>query len=442
MVSYAKNKWLLMETPPTMPQDLTYNHSLAKAIIDRALETECHLLTETESKAMLSAYGIPVNPTETATTPESAATIAASLGFPVALKVLSRVISHKTEVDGVRLNLNDEGEVQRAYEEIMGSVQKEMPQAQIDGVTVQTMVENPDHELIVGASFDRGFGPILLFGAGGVAANFLEDRAVELPPLNRLLARRFMEKTRIYKLLEGVRGMAPANVSRIEEILIRLSLLVTDFPEIWELDINPLVVKGDTIMAVDARVVVAPKKVAAPLHLSISPYPNQYESNWVMGDGTPVLLRPVRPEDEPLMKELLESLSGRSSYLRFFKTLRDFSHEWLAHITQIDYDRELAMVAITQPPFQERILGESRLVHELTGDAAEFAIIVGDRWQGKGLGRKLLELLIDIARERGIQRVKGFIMPENINMIKLCEKLGFIKSHDRDLGTFIVEIEL
>ena len=442
MVSHAKNRWLLMETPPTMPRDLSYNHSLAEAIIDRALETECHMLTETESKAVLSAYGIPVNPTEIANSPESAAAAAASLGFPVALKVLSREVSHKTDVDGVRLDLNDEGEVRRAYEAILESVTRELPQAQIEGVTVQNMVENPDHELIVGATFDRGFGPILLFGAGGVAVNFLEDRAIELPPLNRLLARRFMEKTRIFKLLKGVRGIASANLVLIEEILIRLSLLVTDFPEIRELDINPLVAKGDIIMAVDARVVVAPKMVTAPLHLSISPYPNQYESNWVTGDGTPVLLRPIRPEDEPLMKELLESLSGHSSYLRFFKTLKEFSHEWLAHVTQIDYDRELAMVAITQPPFKERILGESRLIHELTGESAEFAIIVGDRWQGKGLGRKLLEVLIGIARERGIRRVNGFIMPENKNMIKLCEKLGFHKSYDRNLGTHIVEIEL
>ena len=297
--------------------------------------------------------------------------------------------------------------------------------ARLDGVTVQPMVQRTNLELILGAKRDQDFGPVILFGMGGVLTEVLKDRAIALPPLNRLLAKRLMEQTRVYRLLQGYRNMPPADLERLEEILIRLAQLVTDFSEIQELDINPLAVAANGFTAVDARVLLKPSEIPATLHLVISPYPDQYEEHTKTNEGTDIFIRPIRPEDAPLLVDLFDSLSPRTVYLRFFSPLKTLPRSMLARFTQIDYDRHIALVAISQSQSNEKMLGVARVILGRTLTEAEFSVVVSDKWQGKGIGAALLQRCLDIARERGIQKVTGSVLAENIQMLTLGRKLGF-----------------
>ncbi|MEJ2671046.1 MAG: bifunctional acetate--CoA ligase family protein/GNAT family N-acetyltransferase [Deltaproteobacteria bacterium] len=440
MYFYTRHLELLQETPPRLPQDVNVNSRQARTFIRQCLERPGGVLTELESKAILSAYGIPVNRTVAASSGADAASVAQAVGFPVALKINSPDVSHKSEVGGMRFNLENEQEVAAAYEEIITTVRASQPEAQVLGVTVQTQEKDSTCELIIGSKRDPDFGPLILFGAGGVFTEVLEDSAVDLPPLNLLLARRLIEKTRVSRVLKGYRSAPPTDLDALAEILVRVSQLVTDFPEIVELDINPLLVIDGHLVAVDARIIVHPTKVPPPRHLIIAPYPNQYESDWMLRDGTPVLLRPMKPEDEPLVSDFLSKCSEETIFFRYFKLIRNWTHEMLIRFTQNDYDREIGLMAIGQPPGPEVMMGVSRMVMAADRSSAEFAVIVADPWQGKGLGPKLVERITEIAREQGVKLLHGDVLAQNQPMLDMVKRLGFALHKDAEGGTYRVEM--
>jgi acetyltransferase len=425
MYSYTRNLELLQETPPQLPSEIKVNTRQARSFIEECFSRQMLLLSEIEAKAILSAYGIPVNPTLTASSAAAAVAAAQKLGFPVVLKIHSPDISHKSDVDGVRVSLKDEADVTRAYEDIIARAKSFKPEARILGVTIQTQVEKAPLELILGAKKDPYFGPLLVFGMGGIFTEVFKESAVDLPPLNLLLARRLMERTRIYRILQGYRNIPPANLDELAGILVRLSQLVTDFPEIVELDINPLLISDGRPICVDARIVLEPSQVPAPRHLIIAPYPNQYESDWLLEDGTPVLLRPMRPEDEALVEELLKNCSDQTLYFRYFHLIKKFPHSFLIRFTQNDYDREIGLAAFGIPPGPEVMMGVGRLVMTPERDTAEFAVIVADPWQAKGLGEKLISRAIEIARDYGVKSLWGEVLAENVPMLGLVKKMGF-----------------
>jgi len=422
---FSQNSEILQQVPSRLPRRMEFDRHKAKALIQAALKAQNHLLTEMESKTLLSAYGIPVNRVIEATSAAEAANKAKDMGFPVVLKIHSRDVTHKSDADGVWLDLKNEQEVSKAYEQMMCNVKSYNSKASLEGVTVQPMIRHSGVELILGVKKDRDFGPVILFGRGGVLAEVFKDRSIALPPLNRLLARRMMEHTLAYRLLQGYRNIPPANLELLEEILIRLAQLVTDFAEIEELDINPLVVTENGFSAIDARVLLKPSDTSAPLHLVISPYPDQYEEHTTTGSGVEIFIRPIRPEDAPLLVELFESLSPRSVYMRFFTPLKSLPHSMLARFTQIDYDRHIALVAITESQADEKMLAVARVIVGRNLREAEFAVAVGDSWQGNGIGAALLKRCLAIARERGIENVHGTVLAENTQMLALGRKLGF-----------------
>jgi acetyltransferase len=442
MYFYSRHLELLQETPPRMPREITVNHKQARNFIDQCLARKARILSELESKAILSAYGIPINSTVAASSARDAAHEAKNLGFPVVLKINSPDIPHKSEAGGVCFNLHNEKEVMRAYEEMMHQVRSHHAQANILGVTVQTQETKPDLELLLGSQRDPDFGPLILFGLGGVFTEVLKDWAVDVPPLNLLLAKRLIQKTRAYQIIQGYRHIPPGNLDLMAEILVRMSQLVTDFPEIVELDINPLILSGDKVVAVDASLVIEPSTVKAPRHLIIAPYPNQYESFWMLRDGTPVMLRPMKPEDEPLAYDFLRKCSEETVYFRYFRLIRNWTHEMLIRFTQNDYDRELGLMAVGQPPGPELMMGVSRLFMDPDRETAEFAVIVADQWQGKGLGPKLVERVTEIAREQGVKVLGGDVLAENLPMREMVKKLGFQLKKDAEGATYRIEKEL
>ncbi len=423
---YEANLRMLREIPKRFRQDLTFDTDRARQIIRKGLARSNGVLTEVESKQVLEAYGIPVVATRLASHEDHAVSLALELGFPVAMKICSPDILHKTEAGGVRLNLHNKADVRSAFRALLQSARAYMPSADIHGVAVQPMVRGGQVEIIVGAKKDDQFGPALLFGMGGILAEILKDRAVGLPPLNRALARQLMENTKVHRVLQGYRRMPPADMEAMEELLIRLSQLVTDFPEIMELDMNPVVLFQAKPWAVDARVLVRESRVPAPMHLIISPYPAAYELHTVTSGGLSVFTRPIRPEDAPLLVDLFHVLSPTSIYYRFFSPIKELSEDMLARFTQIDYDREIALVALEEGAGDgERMLGVARVISDPDGKRAEFAVLVGDPWHGKGVGALLLERCLRIAKERGIQTVYGTVLRENTQMLALGRKLGF-----------------
>ena len=426
MYSYTKNLQLLQETPPRSPQEIQVNVKQARGFIDACMQRRLQTLSEIEGKAILSAYGIPVNRTVAASSAVMAAQQAQDMGFPVVLKIHSYDISHKSDVDGVRINLKTPEEVMAAYEDITSRGRRLRPDAHILGVTIHDQIKFVHPELILGSKLDPHFGPLLLFGMGGILTEVYNDTAVVLPPLNMQLARRVLHYPRVARIFPGYRSLPPVNEEAVAEMLVRLSHLVTDFAEIVELDINPLLIdmQGNPI-AVDARMFLAPPPVPAPRHLIIAPYPNQYESSWLLKDGTPVKLRPMVPEDEDLVEGLLRSCSEETLYFRYFQRLKSFPHSFLIRFTQNDYDREIGLAAIGMPPGPEVMMGVGRLVMSPARESAEFATIIADPWHGKGLGEKLISEVIKIAQDCGVKRLWGEILANNEPMLRLVGKLGF-----------------
>ena len=437
----SQNIQMLQQIPSRLPKRLEFDRDTGRQIIHAALKQNTMLLTETESKALLSAYGIPVNWVETAPSVEDAVQKACKVGFPVALKINSRDITHKSDAKGVFLNLNDEYAVRNAFHQAIHNAKAYNPDAEIGGVTIQPMIKHTDYELILGLKKDRDFGPIILFGMGGIFSEVLKDYAIAFPPLNRLLAGKLIEDTKVYRLLQGYRNMPPARLDVLEEILIRLAQLATDFSEIEELDINPLILTQEAACAVDARVLLKPSQVTAPLHLVISPYPDQYEEHITTNTGSDIFIRPIRPEDAPLLVDLFETLSPRSVYLRFFTPMKRLPHSMLALFTQIDYDRHIALAAMSESQPDEKMLGVARIILGRHLREAEFSVVVSDPLQGKGIGASLLQRCLSIAKERGIQKVMGTVLAENTQMLALGRKLGFNIKKEQNVPEYELSID-
>ncbi len=447
MWRFSYNLRALYETP-MFPKgaEAVANRALVEEIIGKARGEGRTILTEFESKQVLAAYGIPTVPTEIARTEADAVAAAGKIGFPVVLKLFSETITHKTDVGGVKLNLGDAKAVAAAWNAIKSSVTEKVGAEHFMGVTVQPMIKLEGYEVIIGSSLDPQFGPVILFGLGGQLVEVFKDRALALPPLNSTLARRMMEQTKIYKALKGVRGRKPVDLAALEQLMVQFSQLVVEQRWIKEIDINPLIASPERLLALDARVVVHDKsvKVSELPKLPIRPYPSQYVAPWKTTDGTEFTIRPIRPEDEPAMVNFHETLSDRTVYQRYMQLLQleqRVAHERLTRICFIDYDREIALVAEhKKADGTSEILGVGRLQKIHGTDTAEFAVVINDAMQGKGLGTEFLRRLIHIAKDEDVARLRADVLAENVAMQKVCEKLNFQVKRSPTEPT--VEVEL
>jgi acetyltransferase len=448
----------IYETPvlPTFSCDAnTRNCSIVENIIQAAKTAKRTILTEFESKDILAAYGIPIVAGCIAESADKAVECAENLGYPVVLKLYSQTITHKTDVGGVQLNLQNAESVKLAYQNIETSVKQKAKAADFLGVTVQPMIKTDGYELIIGSSLDPQFGPVLLFGAGGQLVEVFQDSSIALPPLNTTLARRMMEQTKIYKALQGVRGRKSIDIAALEQLMVEFSQLVVEQPGIKEIDINPLLAIPPTpihpggLIALDARIVLHSADVEKHQlpKLAIRPYPSQYISNWKLNNGTPITIRPIRPEDEPLMVEFHKTLSEESVYFRYFhmiKLSQRITHERLTRICFIDYDREMALVAEYQNPETEKreILAVGRLSKLHGSNAAEFAMLVSDKFQDQGLGTELLRRLLEVGKNEKSCCIYADILADNSGMQRVCEKLGFQITNTSDTTVLRAEIKL
>ena len=431
MWRYAYNLKGIYQTPMLGAAGSEPNRENAQAIIDKVKASERTILTEYESKKLLKAYGIPTTATEIAETEANAVKAAEKIGFPVVLKLYSLTITHKTDVGGVILNLRDAEAVRKAFNQIKNSVTEKAGAEHFQGVTVQPMAKLDGYELILGASIDPQFGPVLLFGTGGQLVEVFKDSALALPPLNTTLARRMMEQTKIYMALKGVRGRKPVDLPALEELLVRFSELVVENPWIKELDINPLLASPERLLALDARVVL--HDLATPEEnlpkSAIRPYPEKYVGEWKMKDGETVVIRPIRPEDEPRLIDFHTKLSERTVYLRYFQPLKlsqRTAHERLTRICFIDYDREMALVVERKKEDgNPEVVAVGRLSKQHGRNEAELAALVRDEFQGKGLGTELYRRLLKVAEDEKVGKVVSTMLGENREMRRVCEKLGF-----------------
>lgn len=452
LARYSENLRALYETPApvTTPDENRDAFTKAHALLQKVREAGRALLTEAEAKTLLSLYKIPVVETHIARTEAEAARQAGQIGYPVALKLHSETITHKTDVGGVRLSLRDAAAVRAAFRAIASSVKEKAGTRAFSGVTVQKMIVWKDgYELILGSSADPQLGPVLLFGSGGQLVEILKDRALGLPPLNTTLARRLMERTKIYQALKGVRGRKPVDLKALETLLVQFSQLVAEQRWIKEIDVNPLLASPEGLLALDARVLLHDSKLKDDQlpRLAIRPYPNRYVGPYKLRDGRRVLIRPIRHQDEPLMVRFHESLSERSVYLRYFQALnlsQRVTHERLLRRCFIDYDREMALVAETTGGKNggRELLGIARLIKLHGRRAAEFAVLVGDQAQRQGLGSELMRRLIQVARDEKVQHLEAEILRENDGMRRLLKKLGFQLEDVLDQSTLTASLAL
>jgi acetyltransferase len=434
LVSYARNRETLYETPRDVPVAFQLDRSQIRTRRSELLGGPARILSEDASKELLSLYGIPITQPVAAEGADAAVAAARQIGYPVVLKVLSPDITHKTDVGGVLLNLTSDREVREAFDKIVASAREKRPDARIEGVTVQPMVvASKGFELILGSKQDPVFGSVILVGMGGVAAEVFQDRALGLPPLNERLAYHMLESLRSWPLLKGYRGRPGVDLERLVEVLMRFSYLVAESPEIQELDINPLLVMPDRLIALDARVVVGPG-VARPArpyaHLAIHPYPEEFVQERSLNDGTRVVLRPIKPEDEPMWHELLASCSAQSLWFRFRYLFKEATHEMASRFCFIDYDRELAIVAEIEEDGRRRLIGTGRLVADVDHVTAEYAVLVVDAWQGRGVGSVLTDYCLEIARQWNVRQVFGETSTDNARMLGLFRNRGFTLRQD------------
>jgi len=430
LVSYARNLEVLYETPRDIPVEIQLDRRKLGDLLAQVPAEGEPVLSEAASKSLLAAYGIPVIQPVEARSADEAVRLAAQIGYPVVLKVLSPQITHKTDVGGVVLNLQTEAEVRAAFERILAAAKTRRPDADVQGVTVQKMVDlRNGTELIVGAKRDAVFGSILLVGMGGVTAELFKDRALGLPPLNERLARRMLESLKSWPLLQGYRGRPGADLDRLIEVLMRFSYLIADHPEITELDINPLLATPTDVVALDARVVVDREHRPGGRrfeHLAIRPYPEEYTGQAVLRDGTPLVLRPLKPEDERLWRELLARCSTETIRFRFRYLFKEATHDMARRFVFTDYDREMAIMAELTEAGERKFIGAVRLVADPIGESVEYAALVEDAWQGRGVGSVLTDYGLEVARRWGFKRVTAETTHDNIRMIKALQKRGFV----------------
>jgi acetyltransferase len=427
MYNYTRNLELLYQTPEEMPVEQP-NPTFLKGVLRRAFCEGRKVLDLPESMCFLEAYKIPTVKTFVARTPEEAITVSSELGYPVVMKALSPQISHKSKIGGVILNVFSSAETKTFFEEIADRVKNYSSTAEFQGVTIQPMVREKVHELIIGSKKDPQFGSIILFGLGGTAVELFKDVSIGFPPLNQVLARRLIEDTAIYKHATSIGH--PLNFKLFEEILVKFSQLVTDFPEIREVDINPLIATENSVVAVDARIAIDWDRMmreVAEHHdpCLIASYPKKYVAPTKLKNATQVSLRPIKPEDEERFNELVKSLSAESMRFRFFNIIREMSHETLTKYCNLDYDREIAVVAELQEG-NKPIIGAVRLIAEPGGKSGEFAVLVGDKWQGLGLGSKLMDLLVEMGKDMRVDKIYGYVSANNYKMLQLCKKKGFV----------------
>jgi acetyltransferase len=434
LVEYAEGQRVLMETPPSVPEAITPDVERASRTLDRVLGEGREWLTWPETREVLDAYGMLTPPGSTAPDAAGAARAAAALGGPVVLKVLSPDITHKSDVDGVVLGLEGPGRVREAAEDLLRRVSAARPDARIDGVIVESMVRRPGAvELIVGSFEDASFGPVVVFAHGGTAAEIIHDRAVGLPPLNLRLANEMMRRTKVYDLLRGYRNVPSANLDAVATTLLAVAQLVTDLPEIREVDVNPLLADPYGVIALDGRMRVSRSTGAAHARLAIRPYPVELEEEIELPGGRTLLVRPIRPEDEPMLKRAFERLTPEETRFRFMVPKKSFSHLTMARFTQIDYDRDMVLVLTERgEDGSPEIQGIIQINVRPRDATAEFAILLDGRVRGLGLGPFMLERIIEYAEARGIEEVHGDVLADNATMLKLCQVLGFTASPTRD----------
>ena len=449
IASYYRNQQLLQQTPPPLHEGAVSDTEGARLLIEGALAERRQLLTEMESKALLAAFHIPVTHTMLARSANEAMLIASQLGYPVALKVDSPDIAHKSDVQGVVLDVHTALQVRDRYAELMTAVRAAAPNAQINGVTVQPMAGvKRAREVYVGLASDEAFGPVISFGAGGVMIELLDDRALELPPLNQFLARRLIERSRVAETLGAWRGAPPVAMAALEQLLLRVSEMVCALPQLRQMDLNPILVDAGGAVAVDARIVIgeAPSALAYiggsggtgsdefP-HLAILPYPTRWVREWALKGGGRCLLRPVHPDDAQMLQAFVRGLSPESRWNRFASHMSELPERMLARFTLIDYDREMALVAVApgtaatastpESPDGEQLLGVARYVINPDGHSCEFSLAVADHFQGQGLGSRLMLQIIEAARAKGLAQIMGLVLTGNAPMLRLMKHLGF-----------------
>ncbi|MBI2748887.1 MAG: bifunctional acetate--CoA ligase family protein/GNAT family N-acetyltransferase [Burkholderiales bacterium] len=455
LASFYQNQLLLQQTPPPLSTLAKPDIEGARLVIESVLAERRKVLTEMESKALLSAFHIPVTSTMLARSANEAMMIATQLGFPVALKIDSPDISHKSDVQGVVLNIVNATGVRDAFNDMMQTVAQLQPKARINGVTVQNMANTKrGREIYVGLVTDDPFGPVIAFGAGGTMIELINDRAMELPPLNQFLARRLIERARVSETLGEWRGNAAVNMDALEQVLLRVSEMVCELPQLREMDINPFIVDENGAVAVDARIVIDHATQAASggtnsyNHLAILPYPARFEQVWPLPGGGEYSVRPIRPDDAQMLQDLVHSLSPESRYFRFVSSITELPPTMLARFTLIDYDREMALVAVFRERTAgsdgeitetERIVGVSRYITNPDQSSCEFALVVADDFNGKGLGSRLMLSIMDVAREKGLSEIDGLVLANNPGMLKLMRSLGFlVKTYPEDADFKIV----
>lgn len=437
IASFYQNQQLLQQTPPPLSTLANPDIEGARLIIENVLTERRKVLTEMESKALLSAFHIPVTQTILARSPNEAMMIATQLGYPVALKIDSPDISHKSDVNGVALNVMNATAVRDVYNTMIQSVARLQPGARINGVTIQKMARSKrGRELYIGLKTDDPFGPVIAFGAGGTMIELIGDQAMELPPLNQFLARRLIERSRVADTLGEWRGATAVDMDALEHVLLRVSEMVCELPQLREMDINPIIVDEDGAVAVDARIVIesAPATARNYAHLAILPYPARYEQVWPLRGGGEYTIRPIHPDDAQMLQDLVQNLSPESRYYRFVSSMTELPPSMLSRLTLIDYDREMALVAIHRERKAgedgeivetERVVGVSRYITNPDKSSCEFSLVVADDFNGKGLGSRLMLSIMEEARDKGLAEIEGLVLANNPGMLKLMKGLGF-----------------
>jgi len=446
LANYYRNQQLLVQVPGSISRRSKPDIEGAHLIIESALAEQRNQLSPLEAKALLHAFSIPVAAGTNCRSANEALVAAENHGFPVVMKINSPQLTHKSDVGGVRLNISNAQAVRTAYNELIDEVQEKAPDAHIDGVLVEPMYQSHHaRELLVGVTRDPVFGPVITFGAGGTAVEVMRDRAVALPPLNRFLASNLIRHTRTAKLLQTHRNLAAVDMDELEQALCRVSEMVCELPQIVEMDINPLVADDKGVLALDCRIVVAhrPPSLDAYSHMAIHPYPHHLTTQLQLADGINITIRAIRPEDAEIEQSFVRRLSPQSKYFRFMQTLNELTPEMLVRFTQLDYNRELALIAVQEKGGEEIELGVARYVVNPDGKSCEFALVVADEWQHRGIGSQLMTRLMDVAQERGFRSMDGEILADNQKMLDLVKSLGFhLQSSEEDPGVKLASINL
>lgn len=435
--NYSRNLKALCETPATIPHAFTPKTEKNRKIISIANKEGRDALSEAEAKELLKNYDIPVVDYAIAASAKQAEIKALKIGFPVVMKILSPDIIHKTDIGGVKLNINSGSDANRAYKDIISAVKRHEPRADIKGVLIEQQV-NKKYELLIGCKKDPLFGPVIVFGMGGVAVEIFKDTKVGLPPLNMALSLKMIKETKIYKLLKGYRNMPGVDIQSIQFLLYKFAYLVADFPVIKELDINPFAIDEHNGIVLDAKVIldktVMNKKIKPYSHLVISPYPKEYITSFTLKNKKKVVLRPIKPEDESMEAEMFARFSEETARHRFFHQIKDITHELLIRYTQIDYDREIAIIAELTEKKKKVMIGVVRLIADPYNETAEFAVVVADPWHFQGLGNKFTDYILEIARARGIKKIYAKFLRDNNPMIAIFEKRGFTIKYEGKKG--------